>query len=343
MICIKSLRRRYYSDKGNDINQALNHYYFVTLNQFKKRDIMDFHKYIHAVGTGPKGNRDLSFEESEDMMRQILDQSVHSEQIAAFLLGWRLKPETTTEFRGAIAACDDYITHQKVENSIELGYPFDGKSKNPYIFPLVAKVLEESGLNLVVIGDELTPAKDGITIKDICTNTTLGSNIHYFDREKYFNALHKLSEIRMRLGLRTGFNTIEKLPRIAQSDYAITGVFHKPYVKKYVEIFSDRYKRFALIQGNEGTPELFSKGRLWISKEGEVEEFIIDPQHYGINYNKSWDSITLEDSLKKLSDPSAEYLKLAKLNAAVYLFVTDKAASIDEAFQMLEGTSTNPS
>ena len=343
MICIKSLRRRYYSDKGNDINQALNHYYFVTLNQFKKRDIMDFHKYIHAVGTGPKGNRDLSFEESEDMMRQILDQSVHSEQIAAFLLGWRLKPETTTEFRGAIAACDDYITHQKVENSIELGYPFDGKSKNPYIFPLVAKVLEKSGLNLVLIGDELTPAKSGITIKDICTHAELGSNVHYFDREKYFNALHKLSEIRMRLGLRTGFNTIEKLPRIAQSDYAITGVFHKPYVKKYVEIFSDRYKRFALIQGNEGTPELFSKGRLWISKEGEVEEFIIDPQHYGINYNKSWDSITLEDSLKKLSDPSAEYLKLAKLNAAVYLFVTDKAASIDEAFQMLEGTSTNPS
>jgi len=133
---------------------------------------MDFHKYVHAVGTGPKGNRDLSFEESEDMMRQILDQTIHGEQIAAFLLGWRLKPETTTEFRGAIATCDNYITHQKVENSIELGYPFDGKAKNPYIFPLVAKVLEESGLNLVVIGDELTPAKGGITIKDICTQNT---------------------------------------------------------------------------------------------------------------------------------------------------------------------------
>ncbi|MEA2090936.1 MAG: glycosyl transferase, partial [Campylobacterota bacterium] len=63
---------------------------------------MDFFKYIHAVGTGPKGNRDLSFEESKDMMEQILNQSIPSEQAAAFLLGWRLKPETTTEFRGAI-------------------------------------------------------------------------------------------------------------------------------------------------------------------------------------------------------------------------------------------------
>ena len=59
---------------------------------------MDFFKYIHAVGTGPKGNRDLSFDESKDMMTQILNQSVHSEQIAAFLLGWRLKPETIENF-----------------------------------------------------------------------------------------------------------------------------------------------------------------------------------------------------------------------------------------------------
>ena len=74
---------------------------------------MDFHKYIHAVGTGPKGNRDLSFEESQDMMTQILNQSIHGEQIAAFLLGWRLKPETTEEFCGAISACDSFILRPK--------------------------------------------------------------------------------------------------------------------------------------------------------------------------------------------------------------------------------------
>lgn len=296
---------------------------------------MDFFKYIHAVGTGPKGNRDLTLEESKDMMEQILNQTIPSEQAAAFLLGWRLKPETTTEFRGAIEACDSYITKTTVANSLELGYPFDGKAKNPYIFPLVAKVLEESGLNLVVIGDELTPAKGGITIKDICTNIELNKNAHYFDRKDFFKELSSLTELRMKLGLRTGFNTIEKLPRVANSEYAITGVFHKPYVKKYVEIFSDRYKKFALIQGNEGTPELFSKGRLWITSGRDVEEIIVDPEHYGINYTKSWDAITLEDSLNQLNNPSDEYLKLAKLNAAVYLFVTENAKSIDEAWDKL--------
>jgi len=298
---------------------------------------MDFFKYIHAVGTGKKGNRDLTFDESRDMMTQVLNQSIHGEQIAAFLLGWRLKPETTEEFRGALSACDACITHKEVANSLELGYPFDGKAKNPYIFPLVAKVLEESKLNLVIIGDDRQPAKGGITTKEICTEIEITPNTHYFDRADFFKEMHQLTEIRNRLGLRTGFNTIEKLPHVAKSEYAITGIFHKPYLKKYVEIFSDRYKGFALIQGNEGTPELFSKGRLWISKEKELQEFIIDPEHYGIHYKKSWETISLEDSLNQLKNPSDEYMKLAKLNAAIYLFVAGNATSIDEAYEKLNG------
>lgn len=296
---------------------------------------MDFHKYIHAVGTGPKGNRNLSFDESKDMMEQILNQSAHGEQIAAFLLGWRLKPETTDEFKGAVEACDSFITNTTVKNSIELGYPFDGKAKNPYIFPLVAKILQNFGLSIVVNGDKLTPAKSGITVKEICSKIELNSNTHYFDRADFFKEMHELSEIRMRLGLRTGLNTIEKLPRVANSEFAITGVFHKPYVKKYIEIFAHRYKKFALIQGNEGTPEIFSKGRLWITNENTVEEIKIDPEFYGINYTKSKETISLEESINQLNHPSDEYLKLAKLNAAVYMFIADKAKSIDEAFEKL--------
>lgn len=296
---------------------------------------MDFFKYIRAVGTGPKGNRDLSFEESKDMMEQILNQSVPSEQIAAFLLGWRLKPETTTEFRGAIATCDKYTKKENISNSIELGYPFDGKVKNPYIFPLVAQILEKTDLKLVIMGDDKLPAKDGITIKNICENISINQNIKYYKRKNYLNKLHNITDIRNKLGLRSGFNTIEKLPNVANSSYAITGVFHKPYVKKYIEIFSDRYDRFALIQGNEGTPELFSKGRLWIANGDDLEEIIVDPQYYGINYQKSLDKITLQDSLDQLNNPSKEYLKLARLNAAVYLFIAQKYDSIEEAFESL--------
>jgi anthranilate phosphoribosyltransferase len=45
----------------------------------------------------------------------------------------------------------------------------------------------------------------------------------------------------------------------------------------------------------------------------------------------------LQESLEQLTNPSDEYLKLAKLNAAIYLFVADKAQSIDAGFEMLNG------
>ena len=296
---------------------------------------MEFSKYLHAVGTGPKGNRDLTHEEAKDMMTQILNQSVPTEQISAFLLGWRLKPETNDEFRGALEACDAKMKVKKIENSLELGYPFDGKRRNPYIFPLVSKVLEQAGVSLVVIGDELQPAKDGITTKQICNKLDLSDNLHFFDRKDFFKEMHDLTDLRMTLTLRTGFNTIEKLPGIASSSAAITGVFHKPYVKKYVEIYKDRYERFALIQGNEGTPELFSKGRLWINQNDTLEEILVDPNFYGIKYTKSWDEISLEESLEQVTSPSDDYMKLAKLNAAVYMFVLGKSKSIEEAFEIL--------
>ena len=295
----------------------------------------DFFKYIKAVGTGPKGNKDLSFDESKDMMNQILNKNIHSDMISAFLLGWRLKPESIEEFKGSLSAFDDYLIKTEIKNSIELGYPFDGKAKNPYLFPLIAKELKNTQLDLIVVGDELQPAKNGVTTKDICANISLNSNVHYFDRKDYFKELHDLTEIRMRLALRTGINTLEKLPNITNSKYAITGVHHKPYVKKYNSIFADKYERFSLIQGNEGSPELFSKGILWISEGGVTEEFTIDPTFYGINLKKSTKDITKEKSLEFLSNPSKELLKLAKLNAAILLFVSKKSKSVNEAYESL--------
>jgi len=298
---------------------------------------MDFFKYIHAVGTGKKGNRDLTFEESKDMMTQMLNQNIPKEQISAFLLGWRLKPESTEEFCGAIDSFDLFLKKTTVPNSLELGYPFDGKVNNPYLFPLIANFVKDFDLNLILSGDDLVPAKNGTTIKDIATSIDLQSNIHYFDRKDFFSEMSALSSIRKNLGLRTGLNTIEKLTKVANSEYAITGVFHKPYVNKYIDIFSSNYKTFTVIQGNEGTPELFSKGRLWLSKDGEVKEFIVDPKYYGVEFKKSFEYITKDESVEFLSSPSEEIIKLAKVNSAIYLFVTGNANSIDEGFEKLNG------
>ena len=296
---------------------------------------MEFFNYIKAVGTGPKGNRNLCETEIIDAMEQMLEQKAHPEQMTAFLLGWRLQEESNEEMCGALKAFNKYIKKTNVPNSIELGNPFDGKQKRPYLFPLIAKELKKFDLNLVVSGDYLQPAKEGITAKDTCVNLDLEDNIHYFDRADYFKELSDLTQVRERLGLRTGFNTIEKLLNPGNSRYAITGAFHKPYVKKYLDLFGEHYDKLVIVKGEEGTCEFFGKSKYWIKENGEIKEVEINPLNFGIEYKDIWEKITMEEMMELMCHPSDELLKLVKLNAALVLFSANKANSLEEGYELL--------
>lgn len=295
----------------------------------------EFLPYLKCIGTGPKRNRDLTKDEMKIVIRAFLKKEVLPEQVAAFLLGWRVKGESIEEFSGAIEVFDEFIRHTPLPNSIEFGYPYDGKVKNPYLFPLTAKYLQNFDIHFSLHGGLLQPAKEGTPLKEICNNTPLPSNIHYFDRSEYFPELYEFSTIREKLGLRSSFNTIEKLLNITQSDTAIIGAFHKPFVEKYIKLFKNRYKRLIIIKGNEGTPEIFSKCAITIVENNEITEIKIDPKEFGIDYKKSTERITLENSLSLIENPSNELDKLAQLNAAVILFLTGKGESIEEGYAMI--------
>jgi len=296
----------------------------------------NFHKIIKAVGTGVKHNHNLTINEMQEAMDMILKKDVYPEQLSAFLLGWRMKPETADEFKGVLNSFDTFIKKTTINNSIEIGYPYDGKVNNPYLFPLIAKYLQKFDLNIIVSGDKLQPAKNGITTKEICNNIKLEKNLFYFNRKNYFKELSELTTIRNRLGLRTGINSIERLLNPANSKMALLGVFHKPFIQKYIEIFSNRYERLVIIKGNEGTPEIFSKCKYWLVQNGTLQEYTINPEDFGINYKKSWDKITLKESLDLINNPSFELSNIAKLNAAIILFSYGKAKSIENGYNSLK-------
>jgi len=295
-----------------------------------------FIKYIKCVGTGTKHNRDLTYEEMYDAMSQMLQGEASREQTAAFLLGWRLKPETTDEFRAALKAIDSVSQKgYRVENGIEIGYPFDGKVDNPYIFPLAARLLEPFGVNIAIPGGALQPAKGGATVKEIVESLSMPANLHYFDRSKYSPKLAALTSVRQELGIRTGLNTIERLPGVGSCDTALIGVFHKPYVERYIEIFADRYRRLVIVKGNEGTPEIFGKCRIWLCESQNCEEISIDPAKFGIDYKKSFKPIERDKSIEMVKNPSKELLQIAKLNAALWLFAKGVADSMESGFEMI--------
>ncbi|MFT7823494.1 MAG: glycosyl transferase [Sulfurimonas sp.] len=295
----------------------------------------EFLPYLKTVGTGPKSNRDLSRDEMKTVMRALLSGEVCPEQAGAFLLGWRVKGESLDEFAASIEVFDEFVRQEPLAHSIEFGYPYDGKIKNPYLFPLTARFLKKHNLRLSLHGDLLQPPKGGTTLKEVCEGIPLSDNIHYYDRADYFKALHAFSDIRAKLGLRTSFNTIEKLLNITESETAVIGAFHKPFIEKYIKLYKDRYKRLVIIKGNEGAPEIFSKCSVIIVENDQIDERKVDPKDFGIHYRKSTQGISLETSLALTNDPSPELMKLAQLNAAVILFITQKVKRIEEGFALL--------
>ena len=304
---------------------------------------MNFKKYIKAVGTGPKGNKDLSIEETADAIEQILLNKVTPAQIGAFLIGWRTKLESNDELKGCILALRKFMKFQKVEDSIELGYSFDGRCDNPFLFPLFGKILEEfylknsdvRKLNLVISGDFLQPAKVGLTTKEIFANIDASQYVHFFDRVEYLSELSNMTTLRHELGLRTAFNTVEKLLNPSQSEYGVTTAFHKPYVQKYLDIFAPYFKEVVVVKASEGSPEVFKDGKYWKMVNKNIVEESFSLKDYGIFYDKEFQNISLEESLNIVKNPDENILKLAKFNVALYLLFASRVSSLDEAWQRL--------
>lgn len=304
---------------------------------------MSFKQYIKAVGTGPKGNRELKKEEIIDAIDLILKREVTDAQIGAFLIAWRTKFESIGELRGTVESLKKHMITKKVENSMELGYSFDGRVKNPFLFPLFSGILEDfykknhdvEELNLVISGDLLQPAKKGLTINEIVDSLDLGRFLFHFNRIEYLDKLSNLTDLRHELGLRTAFNTVEKLLNPGISDYGVTTAFHKPYVKKYLDIFGPDFKEVIVVKASEGSPEVFKDGKYWKMFDGKIVETPFSLKDYGVTYSKDFDKITLEEALNIVKSPDDEILNIAKFNVALYLVFANRVKSLDEAWERL--------
>lgn len=285
---------------------------------------------------GPMGNRDLSREEMREAMTMMLDKTAIAEQTSAFLLGWKLKKESKDELLGAIDALRDHTKFSPVKNSLEIGYPLDGKTLTTPIMLLSAQMLDK--LPIVIHGDRAQPSKLGFNPKDFYENMKLSSNIHYFDRSNFLPELCVLTDLRRSLGIRTALNSIEKLHNMANSPFAIIGITHTPYFDIYKDLYSSSYKRLVIVQGDEGSPEIFKKTKILVVEADRSYSLPIDPADFGLKEYKTDKELSLIQMIQELEKPNELILGYARLNAALLLYAADKAPSIEEAFKSLQAS-----
>jgi anthranilate phosphoribosyltransferase len=295
---------------------------------------MNFLTIIKAVGTGIKGNRDLSSKEMEFAIKSILDQDATPAQIGAFLVGLRVKLESDIELLSAYETLKKSIQKEFIPDSIEIGYSADGKTKTPYLFYLSA--FDIPNTKMVINQGNLKPAKNGILFSDLKSAIVMPENIYFFNLSKNAQQYENLSYLRNELGLRTIFNTIEKLLFSTQSRFGIVGMFHSTYFKKYKALYGKQYERLVIVQGDEGTPEIVKDCKIMVIDNDEItQEIKIKLEDFGINYERSKELISRDKMAYDLKYPKEDFIKLAKLNTALLLLASKQTNNIQQTFKKL--------
>lgn len=286
-----------------------------------------FLEYIRAVGTGPKGNRPLTYYETKDAFEIILNRQIPDPLISAFLLGWRVQGERDEELQ----ACVDTLarTASWGKSGIEIGYPMDGKAKFPPIMLKAAGLLH----NLPVHATYDLPLgpKYGFHVDQF---TPFSDNVILHNRADLFPHLSQLSELRNSIGIRSAFSTLEKLNFL--SPIALIGMHHAPYFELYTSLYAQYYTRLVIVQGHEGTPEILKKTKYKVVEKGEATTHYIDPEAFGIVPLSAKDEMDLAMMKTMIEHPDENLAKIIRLNAAFLGWSCGLFPTIEEGYRCLQ-------
>lgn len=227
---------------------------------------------IRRIAVGPDRGRDISSDEAEQVMTEILADKVDPIQAALFLIGLRMKRESMGEFQGIFSALQNSIEPQaaSVDELICLADPYDGYLRYVPASPFVPSVLAACGLPALICGVETVGPKHGVTahqvyklagIDTLSDTKSAIANIEthgwaYLDQSQYAPDLFLLGEFRDRIVKRTALTTLERLLMPIHASYKthmVLGYVHKAYPEIYSSIAAMAgYSSALLSKGVEG-------------------------------------------------------------------------------------------
>jgi len=264
----------------------------------QKIDIDKFKPFIKAVGRGEKLKRDLTYDESVDAMRLMLTGQATDAQLGAFLISQRVKGEAVDEINGFTDLIRGEFVRPlspKVENLLDLAVPYDGKAKTAQLAPAIAMLLAESGVPVLLHGDNDVPTKAGVGPGSVLAALGVADTLDranvtrmveqiglgYISAAEYVPEWHGLMPIRRQFGLRTLFNTIEKFFNPANAAYQISGFFHANYIERIRQSQSGT-KQSWMVQGEEGSIEMASGRKTHIFAQSAADDIILAPAAVGL-------------------------------------------------------------
>jgi len=277
-------------------------------------------------------------------------------QMAAFLMGLKMKGETVEEITaGVIVMRAKATTFKAPPGSIDT-CGTGGDSKGTYnISTATAFVLAACGLPVVKHGNRSVSSRSGsadvlaaLSVKidpeiPVVQRCLKECGVAFLYAPRFHPSMRHVTPVRQDLGLRTIYNLLGPLSNPASPDFQLVGVYAPALIEPVAQVLREIGTKAAwVVHGSDGLDELTLTGPTKVAalKDGVITTFEVTPEDAGLA-RASLEELRGKDPeynakalMTALSGMEGPYRDAVVLNAGAGLVIAGKAADLKEGAAM---------
>lgn len=301
----------------------------------------------------------LTAEEMEFCMQEIMTNQATPAQMGSFLSALRLKGETVEEITSAARILRNYMVvvktkHKEILDTCGTG----GDAKFTFnISTLAAFVASGAGVVVAKHGNRSVSSKCGsadlleaLGVKIDISPERMGQCLDEISLAFLFApllhpAMKFVAPVRKEIGIRTIFNILGPLANPAKAKYQLLGVYQEGLTQTLVQVLKNLGGANAMVvHGQDGLDEITITANTlaYELKNGWIKKISINPRIFGIKKVKidELKCLNLESSknlaLNILNGQKGPGRDVVLINATYALYTAQKAKNIKEAFELAQ-------
>ena len=302
---------------------------------------------------------DLTYDEAESVMNEIMDGETSQVQTAAYLTALTMKGETIDEITASAAGmrahCIKLLHDMDVLEIVGTGGDEVGTFN---ISTTSAFVIAAAGIPVAKHGNRAASSKSGaadvlealgvkITIPPEKSAEILKKiNICFLFAQNYHIAMKYVAPIRKELGIRTVFNILGPLSNPAGANMELMGVYDQSLVEPLAQVMANLgVNRGMVVYGQDSLDEISMCAPTSVCeiRDGKFTSYEITPEQFGyercekgaLTGGTPAENAEITKAILKGEEKGPKRQAVC-LNAGAALYIAGKAASIEEGVKLAE-------
>lgn len=302
------------------------------------------------------GKQDLSYEEAEQVMNEIMGGEASPVQMSAYLTALSLKGETIDEVTGSAAGMRKHCVRLLHDMDVLEIVGTGGDGANSFnISTTSSLVISAAGVPVAKHGNRAASSKCGAAdvLEALGVNITISPErsaqilreigICFLFAQNYHIAMKYVAPVRRELGIRTVFNILGPLSNPAGANMQVMGVYEEALVEPLAKVLNNLgVKRALVVYGQDKLDEISMGAPTAVCevRDGAFTSYVITPEQFGFRRCQKSDLAggTPQENAAItraiLSGEKGPKTDAVILNSAAALYVAGRADSIREGVKL---------